>query len=658
MKKRLLSIILAVAIVISLVSVMSVTSSADISPDGIFTYEVIGNEVTITGYTAGTLDGTLEIPATITGLPVTAIEDYAFNGCDITALKVPTGVKRIGKSAFNYCSKLETIQLPNSVNRIGSSAFDNTKWYSNQSYTYVYAGKVLYKCKNNSITGISTLSGNALNSDTVGIADGAFRDFDQLTTVHLPENIEVIGTGAFEECVKLAYVSLPKKLTFIGDHAFYNCEKLENIKCNFSDDLTQMSNLSTIEAYAFDETKWLSDQPDGSIYFAKVLYRYKNSNPMAILVKTGTKGIADRAIRNCTNLMSVSIPASVDYIGTEVFDGCSKLGTIAVDVNNGTYYSSGGCIIEKETGKLLYGTKSATIPSGVKIIGDSAFYGRTQLESIEIPAGVTVIEDYAFGACSGLKTVGIPSSVTKIGYSVFSDGTAINKVNYSCSEKEKAKIKIGTNNDTFKNATWTYHYGRKSFPDVKYTDWYGESVEYAVGAGLVKGYANGKFGTADGIQRQDFVVILSRLSGENIEYYADKDNFKDVAKGSYYAAALAWAKARGVSTGYANGKFGVGDKITREQLVTFLYRFAKLKGYNTELKLSAVLAKKSYPDASSVSSFADDAICWALGSNVIGGKEIGGKKYLAPKANAQRSEVAKMFYNIFMNDVYVEVVVK
>ena len=62
---------------------------------------------------------------------------------------------------------------------------------------------------------------------------------------------------------------------------------------------------------------------------------------------------------------------------------------------------------------------------------------------------------------------------------------------------------------------------RINFPDVNYNAWYGDAVEYAVAAGLMKGYSNGKFGTTDNIQRQDFVVILSRLSGDKIEDYTN-----------------------------------------------------------------------------------------------------------------------------------------
>ncbi|MBR3300875.1 MAG: S-layer homology domain-containing protein, partial [Clostridia bacterium] len=194
----------------------------------------------------------------------------------------------------------------------------------------------------------------------------------------------------------------------------------------------------------------------------------------------------------------------------------------------------------------------------------------------------------------------------------------------------------------------------KQFSDVNYKDWYGDAVKFATSAGLIKGYANGKFGTADNIQRQDFVVILARLSGDDLSKYEGKTSFKDVSKGAYYEAALAWAKEKKVSSGYANGKFGVGDKITREQIMTFFYNYAKIKGIDvtvSDAEKAEIRAK--YTDFKNVSGYAQEATYWALSRGVISGKDAGnGKKLIAPKANALRCEVAAMFYNIEQKDIF------
>ena len=268
MKRKLLSIVLAVAVVLTLCSALTLTSSADVS--GTLTYKIIGNEVTITGYTGADVTGALTIPATITGLPVTTIGRHAFSYTSITSLTVPTGVKTIEEYAFYHCQDLATVNVADSVNLIGNGAFNSTKWYSNQTYAYVYVGKVLYKCTNETIKQVSNLSGSGIREDTVGIAEEAFEEINTLETVHIPQNVEVIGEDAFKNCDALGYVSLSKKLKYIGEDAFYSCDSLATIKCNFSDDLTQMTDLTNIGIDAFGSTAWYESQDNGSVYFAKV----------------------------------------------------------------------------------------------------------------------------------------------------------------------------------------------------------------------------------------------------------------------------------------------------------------------------------------------------------------------------------------------------
>ena len=188
------------------------------------------------------------------------------------------------------------------------------------------------------------------------------------------------------------------------------------------------------------------------------------------------------------------------------------------------------------------------------------------------------------------------------------------------------------------------------FPDTEKDAWYSDAVTYSVGAGIIGGYQNGKFGTSDSIQRQDFLVILARLAGVDLEDYKYRSSFPDVARNSYYEAAVNWGAENGIVTGYNNGKFGVGDKVTREQLVTFLRRYAAYKGYdsgyNDDIETSV---SRQYKDYKNVSDFATDAILWAIEKGVISGKT---SSTIVPQGNAQRCEVAKIMYNIFLNDIF------
>ncbi len=190
------------------------------------------------------------------------------------------------------------------------------------------------------------------------------------------------------------------------------------------------------------------------------------------------------------------------------------------------------------------------------------------------------------------------------------------------------------------------------YPDTHPSAWYYDAVSYATGSGIMTGYAsNGNFGTSDQIQRQDFLVMLARVAGVDLTGYQDDHGlFPDVAANSYYEAAINWGYESGIATGYQNGCFGVGDPLTREQLVTFLYRYAQYcmrdVTYNESLLQTY---RNTYTDFGKVSPFSKDAIVWALDRGVIKGKTA---NTIVPYGNAQRCEVAQMMYNVFLNNTF------
>ena len=199
-----------------------------------------------------------------------------------------------------------------------------------------------------------------------------------------------------------------------------------------------------------------------------------------------------------------------------------------------------------------------------------------------------------------------------------------------------------------------------TFADVPAGEWYNDAVTYSVGAGIITGYGGtNNFGSVDKISRHDFVVILSRIAGVDLSAYDDAEiPFKDVPDNQYYTNAILWAADCGITSGYTSGanagKFGVGDKVTREQLVTFLYRYAAyINGAAPEVSDGAAEYAASYPDYKSVSDYAKNAVIWALDKGVISGQ---GGTHIAPAGNALRCEVAKIIYNTYLNGTF-EVVI-
>ena len=173
------------------------------------------------------------------------------------------------------------------------------------------------------------------------------------------------------------------------------------------------------------------------------------------------------------------------------------------------------------------------------------------------------------------------------------------------------------------------------FPDVKEGAWYYDAVQYVAKAGFMSGYQNGYFGPGDNLKRQDFVVIIANIAKADLSKYAGKaSSFKDVQKGSYYAAAVNWAVANNIVSGYNSTKFGVNDPITREQIATILYKYKKEPAVGS---ITSTLAK--FSDGNNVSLYATTPMAWAVQKNVISGMSDG---RLAPTKTASRAEIASI----------------
>ena len=127
------------------------------------------------------------------------------------------------------------------------------------------------------------------------------------------------------------------------------------------------------------------------------------------------------------------------------------------------------------------------------------------------------------------------------------------------------------------------------FPDVKPGAWYYNAVQFAVKNGYFSGNGDGTFGPGNDITRQDFVVVMSRIAKADLSKYNGKTNFTDVPSSAYYAKAIHWATANGIISGYNSTKFGVGDKLTREALVTIFSRYAQKKGVNITPSAAALI---------------------------------------------------------------------
>ncbi len=528
-----------------------------------------------------------------------------------TSYKIPDGVTSVGKWVFSWCGALESVTLPNSVTSVGQEPFYNIDEVrvmgSIAGFEYgatvgvknlilekdVIDTDINFRDLSDTLENIIVSEENTVYSSIDGVLFN--KDKTELirypkgrkeTSYKIPDGVTSVGKWAFSWCGALESVTIPNSVTSVGYFAFNRCASLASI--TIPDSVTSVG--------------------PGAFY-------------------------------SCSALKNVAFPNSVTSVGSNVFDDTAYYNNKS-NWDNGILYN-GSCLIDVDS-RYLNETSSIEIKQGTKTIADFAFYSCESLTSIAIPDSVISIGNYAFITCDDLMSVTIPESVKTIGAYAFgysapgstmeifkNDGFTI--YGYAGSEAERY-----ANENGFKFAQ-AAPAPTMSFPDVRSGDWYYDAVKYNFERGYITGYSNGTFGPANNIQRQDFALILARIAGADLSAYEGQNGgFSDVPSNEYYSAAVAWAKDRGIVTGYSADNFGVGTYISREQICLI---FSRYFGGEATGDVDAIV--QAYPDGGNTSPWAKAGVAWAIENGIVGNAG-----YINPIGNAGRAEVAQIIYNM------------
>ena len=171
----------------------------------------------------------------------------------------------------------------------------------------------------------------------------------------------------------------------------------------------------------------------------------------------------------------------------------------------------------------------------------------------------------------------------------------------------------------------------RTFQDVSSNDWYYDAVKFVAENGLMNGTSDTKFSPFDAVTRGMFVVTLYRLEG--LPAVSSAVPFADVKSGEFYSDAITWAADNKLINGYGNGSFGPNDLLTRQQLVTILYRYAEYKQYD----ISASQSLSAFADQKSVQTYAKPAMEWALAEKLMNGTS---ENKIEPSGTADRAQLA------------------
>lgn len=409
---------------------------------------------------------------------IISIGGMAFNGCTkLIDVEIPNGVKSIGWLAFGDCKSLCSIDIPESVTEIDPYAFEGTKWYNDLSDGIVYINNVLYKLK-----GKTSDESIKVSSGTTHISSKAFQGCESLRSVILPNSVTSIGSEAFAGCTGLSSLIIPDSVTTIRSNAFSGCTSLAKISFP--------KNISFIGEFAFEDTKWYNNNPDGVVYIKNILYNLKGiAQNDTIHVKKGTAIISPCAFLNCSKLVNIVIPDDVKEIGYNAFEGCTSLKRIALPksikkiewctfancdnlsdiiipdgVEDIDFSAFKGCVNIKELTipeSYKYDKKHVNrtingdlknlekpifnstvflsmpvqskghfiIPEGIKVIARGAFRRCRELTSVTLPNSLSLIGDFAFDGCSSLKEINLSEKISEISACAFRGCDSLESIN-------------------------------------------------------------------------------------------------------------------------------------------------------------------------------------------------------------------------------------
>lgn len=255
------------------------------------------------------------------------------------------------------------------------------------------------------------------------IGEGAFKDCENITTIVIPATVTTISSEAFSGCTSLESITIPASVTSIADDAFDGCTNLVKIKVNKKNE-----NYKAINGSLYSK--------DGTY-----LVRYAGEKDAeSFAIPAGVTSINSLAFSYSAK--TVTLPSSLETIGT-VFSGLQELEIIIFEQ---------GCQIKELGYDAFHGCsnlKTITIPASVTNISWYAFFDCTALESVYFEENSQLIEigPYAFMNCTSLRSITIPEGTTNIGYCAFSYCSALEEVTIptSVSTIEEIAFKDCTN---------------------------------------------------------------------------------------------------------------------------------------------------------------------------------------------------------------------
>lgn len=416
----------------------------------------------------------------------------------LKGVDLPEGLTTIGSNCFASSPEFEHITIPDTVEVVGGYITYKTKMFteecSQNGTDFVYADKWLVGVPQNLKDTLKYVGGTptedeepgdriAIKPGTVGIAANTFRFMLETLEVNIPNGVKyigdycfrycaklwkfnaygcntlkVLGMGVFYDCTELLNVSLGQNLEEIGAYAFCKCEKLE-LPNEDSINRIMPSSVTKVGAYAFIHSSIWKSQIENTVIYVGDWAVGSEADTQTIILREGTKGIADYAFQQKESLTTVKTSdEALWYIGEGAFYMCQALrsfqiGSYVKQINDFTFY---GCVNYSDTGapqrlerigrSAFYACQSIESLNlsdcqSLTDIGYSAFAYCSSLKSLILPDYITQIKSYTFYECDALESISIPDSVETIGMQAFYSCDNLKTIDFEQSETAKYGLK-------------------------------------------------------------------------------------------------------------------------------------------------------------------------------------------------------------------------
>jgi len=560
---------------------------------------------------------------------VTGIGDFGLAGNGLTAITLPDGLQSLGRGAFDSCASLTNTTLPAAITSVPGKCFADCTKLLNVKYagTVTAIGDLAFEsCK--------ALTAAPIPETVTAIDKAAFTGCTALTDVTIPAGVSTIPEDCFRGCTALADIDLPGTVTSVGHNAFTDCAALKDVRCYGAAPAVEPGNS---EAHSFEP--------------ATVTIHYNPAMNWTLDADGKWQGytVSDKGVCTHTDYGTAerTVPATCGEAG-RVDTICSNCGEVVSTRElppTGAHDWGNGVVTTAPT-ETTPGVRTYTCT----VCGD--------IREETIPA--TGAHDYQF-------TKNVAPTCTDGGYDLYTcsgcgaterrnltdaaghkwDGGTVTTAptettpgvrTFTCTVCSQTRTEAipATGASTCTGGPSCPSYGLHDVAGPDY--WAHKGIDYCVRNRLMSGVGAGTFSPDTACTRAQIVKILYNLSGNQTDYSYYYLPFTDVAPGAWYYNAVAWAYCNDVTSGTSATTFTPNAAITRQQLVTFLYRYTVK--YAPEFTGNAAPIS-AFPDAGSVANWAYAAMSWAVGNGlIVGNAHDNGLDYLDPNGSATRAQTA------------------